>query len=114
MASHLCAEFGIRPVLSERPNNGVFTSVFTCQHVACEDADRAAYSQLHSHVTGEYSRQQAGISCQNHRNVAHCPVYISVPTRTDLPVQVCTFFKNLFLYGFFQKYGFLDFCTDFF
>ncbi len=38
-----------------------------------------------------------------------------VPTRTDLSLQVR---KNPFLYGFlhgfFQKYGFLDFCTDYF
>ncbi len=56
-------------------NNGVFTGIFTCLRVACEDAERAAYSQLHLHVTGEYNHQQAGISCQNHRNVARCPVY---------------------------------------
>ncbi len=43
---------------------------------------------------------------------------ISVPTCTDLSVQVRILKKNPFLYGFlygfFQKYGFLDFCTDFF
>ncbi len=55
--------------------SGVFTGVFTCRHIACEDPDWAAYSQLHLHVTGEYNRQQAGISCQNHRNVACHPVY---------------------------------------
>ncbi len=44
--------------------NGVFTGVFTCRCVACEDAGRAAYSQLHLHVTGKYYRQQTGISCQ--------------------------------------------------
>ncbi len=43
--------------------NGVFTGIFSCRHVACEDAGRAAYSQLSLHVTGEYNRQQAGISC---------------------------------------------------
>ncbi len=37
----------------------------------------------------------------------------SVPTRTDFSVQVRIFF-NPFLYGFFQRYGFLDFSTDFF
>ncbi len=57
------------------PNNGVFTGIFTCRRVAREDAERAVYSRLHLHVTGEYNRQQAGISCQNHRNVAHHPVY---------------------------------------
>ncbi len=51
-------------------NNDVFTGVFTCQRVTCEDAGQAAYSQLCLHVTGEYDRQQAVISCQNHRNVA--------------------------------------------
>ncbi len=43
-------------------NEGVFAVVFSYQHVACEDAGRAAYSQLHLHVTGGYNRQQAGIS----------------------------------------------------
>ncbi len=56
-------------------NNSVFTGIFTCQRVTCEDAGLAAYSQLCLHVTGEYNRQQAGISRQNHRNVAHRPVY---------------------------------------
>ncbi len=56
-------------------NNGVFTGAFTCRHVACKDIRQATYSQLHLHVTGEYNRQQAGISCQNHRNVARRPVY---------------------------------------
>ncbi len=49
--------------------------VFTCRCVACEDAGRAAYSRLRLHVTDEYDRQQAGFSCQNHRNVARHPVY---------------------------------------
>ncbi len=40
--------------------------------------------------------------------------WTSIPTRTDLSVQVRIFFKNPFLYGLFQKYGFLSFCTDFF
>ncbi len=56
--------------------NGVFTGIFTCRHVACEDAGRAAYSQLRLHITGECNQQQAGISCQNHRNVARRPVYM--------------------------------------
>ncbi len=51
--------------------NGVFTGVFTCWRAACEDAGPAEYSQLHLHVTGDYNRQQAVISCQNHWNVAH-------------------------------------------
>ncbi len=42
---------------------GVFTDVFSRRCVACEDAGRAVDSQLHLHVTGEYNRQQAGISC---------------------------------------------------
>ncbi len=42
---------------------GVFTGVFSCRRVASEDAGRAAYNQLHLHLTGEYERQQAGISC---------------------------------------------------
>ncbi len=37
--------------------------VFNCRHVVCEGALRAAYSQLRLHVTGEYNRQQADISC---------------------------------------------------
>ncbi len=56
-------------------NNSVFTSVFTCRSVACEDAGRAVYNQLRLHITGEYNRQQTGISYQNHRNAARCPVY---------------------------------------
>ncbi len=56
-------------------NNGVFTDVFTYRHAACEDTERAAYSQLHLQVTGEYNRQQAVISSQNHRNVECHPVY---------------------------------------
>ncbi len=44
-------------------NNGVFTGVFSCWRVACEDAGRAAYNQLCLHITGEYNRQQASISC---------------------------------------------------
>ncbi len=55
---------------------GVFEGVFICRHVVCENAERAAYSQLRLHVTDEYNRQQAGISCQNHRNVARCSVYM--------------------------------------
>ncbi len=38
--------------------------VFTCRRVACEDTGRAEDSQLRLHVTGEYNRQQAGISSQ--------------------------------------------------
>ncbi len=45
--------------------NGVFTGVFTCQHVACEEAGRAAYSQLRLHVTGEYNRQVSVVKPQN-------------------------------------------------
>ncbi len=56
-------------------NNGVFTGIFTRQCVACEDAGRAAYSQLRSHITGEYNRQQAGISSQTTEYVARHPVY---------------------------------------
>ncbi len=37
-------------------NNGVFTGFFTCRHIACEDAERAVYSQLCLHITGEYNR----------------------------------------------------------
>ncbi len=55
--------------------NGVFTGVFTCQRVACEDAGRAAYSQLRSRVTGEYNRQQASISSQTTEYVARHLVY---------------------------------------
>ncbi len=44
-------------------NNGVFMGILSCRCVACEDAGRAAYIQLHLHVTGEYNRQQAGVSC---------------------------------------------------
>ncbi len=44
-------------------NNGVFTGVFSCWHVACEDAGRVVYSELRLHVTGKYNPQQAGISC---------------------------------------------------
>ncbi len=56
----------------------VFSRAFlVAGRVACEDQDagRAAYSQLRLNVTGECNRQQAGISCYNHRNVARCPVY---------------------------------------
>ncbi len=49
--------------------------VFTCRCVACEDAGRAAYSQLCLHVTGEYYRQRAGISSQTTEYVARHPVY---------------------------------------
>ncbi len=56
-------------------NNGVFTGVFTCRCAACEDAGRAAYSQLRLHITGEYNRQQAGISSQTTDYVARHPVY---------------------------------------
>ncbi len=55
--------------------NVVFTGVFTCRHVACEDAGRAAYNQLRLLVTGEYNRQQAGISSQISEYVARHPVY---------------------------------------
>ncbi len=48
---------------------------FTYHLVACEDAGRAMYSQLHLHVTGEYSCQQAGISSQTTEYVARHPVY---------------------------------------
>ncbi len=43
--------------------NSVFTGVFNCWCVACKNVERAAYSQLRLHITGEYNRQQAGISC---------------------------------------------------
>ncbi len=33
------------------------------------------YSQLRLHVTGEYNRQQAGISYQTTEHVARCPVH---------------------------------------
>ncbi len=59
-------------------NNGVFTVVFSCWCVACEDTGRAAYSQLCLHVIDEYDRQQAGISCEisNHRTTCCiCTVY---------------------------------------
>ncbi len=56
-------------------NNGVFKGVFTCRRAACEDAERAAYSQLRLHVTGEYNRQQAGISSQTTEYVARHPIY---------------------------------------
>ncbi len=49
--------------------------VFICRRVACEDAGRAAYSQLRLHTTGEYNRQQAGISSQTTEYVARHPVY---------------------------------------
>ncbi len=55
--------------------NGVFTGVFTCQHVACEDAGQAAYSQLRLYITGKYNHQQAGISSQTIEYVARHPVY---------------------------------------
>ncbi len=51
-------------ILRFAANDSVFTGVFTCQRVACEDAGRAAYSQLHWHVTGEDNRHQAAISSQ--------------------------------------------------
>ncbi len=44
-------------------NNGVFTGVFSCWRVACEDAGQAVYNQLCLHITGEYNHHQAGISC---------------------------------------------------
>ncbi len=50
--------------------------VFTRRRVACEDAWLAAYSQLRLHVTGEYDRQQAGISSQTTEYVARHSVYI--------------------------------------
>ncbi len=53
-------------------------------------------------------------SCEVHKSVTLAHLETSVPTRTDLSVQVRIFFLNSFLYGFFQKYRFLDFCTDFF
>ncbi len=56
-------------------NNGVFTGVFTCRCVACEDAGRATYSQLCLYVTSEYNRQQAGISSQTTEYVARHPIY---------------------------------------
>ncbi len=55
--------------------NGVFTGIFTCRRVACKDSGWAVYSQLHLHATGKYNRQQAGFSCQNHRNSAHHSAY---------------------------------------
>ncbi len=55
-------------------NNGVFTGVFSCWHAACEEAGRAAYSQLCLHVTGEYNHQQACISSQTIEYVARHPV----------------------------------------
>ncbi len=63
------------------PNNGVFTGVFSCWHVACEDAGWAEYSQLRLHVTGEYNCQQAVswyqlLNCyQTTEHVSHHPVY---------------------------------------
>ncbi len=50
--------------------NGVFTGVFTCQSVACEDAGRAGYSQLRLNVTGEYNHQQA-VSVVKPQNMLH-------------------------------------------
>ncbi len=55
--------------------NGVFTCVFTCRRVACEDTKRAAYSQLCLYVTGEYNHQQGGISSQTTEYIACHPVY---------------------------------------
>ncbi len=55
--------------------NGVFMVVCSCWHVACEDVGRAVYSPLCLHVTGEYNRQQAGISSQTTEYVAYHPVY---------------------------------------
>ncbi len=55
--------------------NGVFTGIFTCQHVACEDAGWAMYSQLRLHLTDKYNRQPAGISSQTTEYVARHPVY---------------------------------------
>ncbi len=49
--------------------------VFTCRCVACEDAGRAVHSQLLLLITGEYNRQQAGISSQTTEYVARHPVY---------------------------------------
>ncbi len=47
------------------------------QFVACENAGWAAYSQLHLHVTGEYSRQQTSINSQTTEYVARHPVTAS-------------------------------------
>ncbi len=56
-------------ILIMEVNNGVFAGVFTCRRVACEDdAGWAAYRRLH--VTGEYNRQQVGISSQT-QNMLH-------------------------------------------
>ncbi len=42
----------------------VFSRAFLVADVVqCEDAGRAAYTQLHLHVNGEYNCQQAAISC---------------------------------------------------
>ncbi len=68
---------GLCHLFLKKNNNVVFTGVFTCQCVACEDTGRAAYSQLRLHVNGKYNHQQDdGISCQYHRNVACRPVYM--------------------------------------
>ncbi len=41
----------------------VFSRAFlVADMVVCEDAGRAAYSQLRLYVTGEYNRQKASIS----------------------------------------------------
>ncbi len=55
-------------------NNAVIMGVFSCWHVACEDIEWAAYSQLGLHVTDKYNRQQVGTRHQTTEHVAHCPV----------------------------------------
>ncbi len=62
--------------------NSVFMGVFTCRHVACEDAGRATYGQLHLHVTGKYICQQAGISSQTTEYVAHWLFYTQQPRKS--------------------------------
>ncbi len=56
--------------ISNNCNNGVFTGVFTCQRVACEDAGRAAYGQLRLHVTGEYNHRKL-VSVVKPQNMLH-------------------------------------------
>ncbi len=56
--------------------NGVFIGVFSCWHVACDNAGQTAYSQLRLHITGEYNHRQAGISSQTTEYVACRPAYI--------------------------------------
>ncbi len=61
--------------LRKRPKKGVFTGVFSCQCVACEDAGRTAYSQIRWFRTQQVQSPASWYQLLKPQNVARRPVY---------------------------------------